>query len=216
MQVHSSCCATAGMRNDATEVDHHVRTLPAEQTLTHACVHPAAPLARTQGPPSQGAGAASPQDSASGNSPFWANEAAADVHSWEVQLVLEYCDLGTLRDALNRGLFALPGVRRGEREGGEHGGTCGSRGKEGSEQGGRGVASAAMLGGLSAEDQLPGCVVPQTALVGPRKLTCDHTSATSPCLPPCCRWRQGLCRGAGHSSGHCAGHAAPAPRSHPP
>ncbi len=40
------------------------------------------------------------------------NEGLADsVHSWEVQLVLEYCDQGSLRQLLNKkGTFKLPGV----------------------------------------------------------------------------------------------------------
>lgn len=39
------------------------------------------------------------------------NEGLGDsVHSWEVQLVLEYCDQGSLRSLLNRkGAFSLPG-----------------------------------------------------------------------------------------------------------
>jgi hypothetical protein len=40
------------------------------------------------------------------------NEGLSDsVHSWEVQLVLEYCDKGSLRALLNKqGVFMQPGV----------------------------------------------------------------------------------------------------------
>lgn len=44
------------------------------------------------------------------------NEGLSDsVHSWEVQLVLEYCDKGSLRALLNKqGTFALPGMSLAE------------------------------------------------------------------------------------------------------
>ena len=37
------------------------------------------------------------------------DDADGSVHSWEVRLVLEFCDKGTLREALNRGVFRRPG-----------------------------------------------------------------------------------------------------------
>ena len=43
-------------------------------------------------------------------SSFVAAEASErDVAAWEVQLVLEYCDLGSLREELDQGLFDLEG-----------------------------------------------------------------------------------------------------------
>jgi hypothetical protein len=44
---------------------------------------------------------------------FLSEDTAGNVHSWEVQLVLEFCDKGSLRDLLSScppvGPFALPG-----------------------------------------------------------------------------------------------------------
>jgi hypothetical protein len=55
------------------------------------------------------------------NSFMLAEASERDVAAWEVQLVLEYCDLGSLREELDQGLFNTEGacyVEGGEGRGG--------------------------------------------------------------------------------------------------
>ncbi|KIY97952.1 hypothetical protein MNEG_10010 [Monoraphidium neglectum] len=103
-----------------------------------------------------GAGAGSPHDS-SGSLEGPAAPAqgqglgqGGDVHSWELRLVLEFCDLGSLREALNAGTFkanaaaaAAPAAAAVGHEGAGAGGSGGAGGKEGPAAGAEGSAAAA-------------------------------------------------------------------------
>jgi hypothetical protein len=103
-----------------------------------------------------GAGAGSPHDS-SGSLEGPAAPAqgqglgqGGDVHSWELRLVQEFCDLGSLREALNAGTFkanaaaaAAPAAAAVGHEGAGAGGSGGAGGKEGPAAGAEGSAAAA-------------------------------------------------------------------------
>ena len=71
---------------------------------TDAARAPPAPTRRAQRSSASVPNAAA----ANGAAGMAANTSAPDVHSWELRLVQEFCDIGSLRDALNTGRFRAP------------------------------------------------------------------------------------------------------------